>query len=60
MGDPKIFRYTQRWTIETAFDELKSRLRGRAVVLRSKTPVHVRQEIYGILLTHFGVRAMMH
>jgi hypothetical protein len=28
--------------------------------LRSKTPVHVCQEIYGILLAHFGVRAMMH
>jgi hypothetical protein len=52
--------YTQRWTIETAFDELKARLRGRAVVLRSKTPLHVRQEIYGILMAYYGIRALMH
>lgn len=52
--------YTRRWTIETVFDELKSKLRGRGVVLRSQTPEHVRQEIYGMLMAHFGVRAVMH
>lgn len=52
--------YTRRWTIETVFDELKSKLRGRGVVLRSQTPEHTRQEIYGMLMAHFGVRAAMH
>jgi len=52
--------YTKRWTIETVFDELKTKLRGHAVVLRSKTPEHIRQEVYGMLMAHFGVRAVMH
>jgi len=51
--------YHRRWTIETVFAELKSTLRGHAIVLRGKTPEHIRQEIYGILMAHFGVRAFM-
>jgi hypothetical protein len=30
--------YHERWEIETAFDELKTHLRGRQITLRSKTP----------------------
>lgn len=30
--------YHERWEIETAFDELKTHLRGARIVLRSKTP----------------------
>lgn len=52
--------YPQRWEIETAFDEFKTHLRGRAVVLRSKTPDLVRQEFYGLLLAHYAVRGLMH
>lgn len=52
--------YQQRWEIEGAFDELKVHLRGPRVVLRSKTPDLVRQELYGLLLAHFAVRALMH
>ena len=52
--------YMERWEIETAFDEFKTHLRGRAVVLRSKTPDLVRQEFYGLLLTHYAVRGLMH
>jgi len=52
--------YTERWEIETAFDEFKTHLRGRAVVLRSKTPDLVRQEFYGLLLAHYAVRGLMH
>jgi Transposase DDE domain/Insertion element 4 transposase N-terminal len=51
--------YHRRWTIETVFAELKTTLRGNAIVLRGKTPEHIRQEIYGILMAHFGVRAFM-
>jgi hypothetical protein len=52
--------YRERWEIETAFDELKTHLRGRRVVLRSKTPDLVRQEFYGLLLAHFAVRGLIH
>lgn len=52
--------YHQRWEIETAFDELKTHLRGRQVVLRSKTPDLVFQEFYGLLLAHYAVRGLMH
>jgi hypothetical protein len=51
--------YNKRWTIETVFAELKTTLRGNAIVLRGKTPEHIRQEVYGILMAHFGVRAFM-
>ena len=52
--------YVERWEIETAFDEFKTHLRGRTVVLRSKTPELVIQEFYGLLLAHYAVRALMH
>ncbi|HEX2832633.1 MAG TPA: IS4 family transposase [Thermoanaerobaculia bacterium] len=52
--------YSERWTIETAFDELKTHLRGSNVVLRSKLPKLVRQDVFGLLLAHFGVRFVMH
>lgn len=52
--------YHERWEIENAFDELKVHLRGRDVVLRSKTPDLVKQELYGLLLAHFAVRGLMY
>ena len=52
--------YHERWEIETAFGEFKTHLRGRRIVLRSKTPELVRQEFYGLLLAHFAVRGLMH
>lgn len=53
--------YHGRWEMEGAFDELKTHLRGgSAVVLRSKTPELVRQEVYGLLLAHYAVRGLMH
>lgn len=52
--------YHERWEIETAFDELKTHLRGAQRVLRSKTPELVQQEAWGFLLTHFALRALMH
>lgn len=52
--------YHDRWEIETAFDELKTHLRGANIVLRSKRPDLVRQEFYGLLLAHFAVRGLMH
>jgi hypothetical protein len=52
--------YHERWEIENAFDELKVHLRGREVVLRSKTPDLVMQEFYGLLLAHYAIRGLMH
>jgi hypothetical protein len=52
--------YHERWEIETAFDELKTHLRGVQIVLRSKTPDLVRQEFYGLLMAHFAIRGLMH
>ena len=52
--------YHERWEIETAFDELKTHLRGARIVLRSKRPDLVQQEFYGLLLTHFAIRGLMH
>ncbi len=52
--------YHERWEIETAFDELKTHLRGPRIVLRSKTPELVRQEFYGLILAHFAIRGLMH
>jgi hypothetical protein len=51
--------YLERWEVEGVFDELKTHLRGGQVVLRSKTPSLVHQEIYGLLLAHRAVRTLM-
>jgi len=51
--------YARRWTIETMFDELKVRIGGPKLLLRSATPDLVEQDIYGLLLAHFGVRHEM-
>ncbi|HZL26607.1 MAG TPA: IS4 family transposase [Acidobacteriaceae bacterium] len=52
--------YHERWEIETAFDELKTHLRGAQIVLRSKTPELVRQEFYGLMMAHYAIRGLMH
>ena len=52
--------YQERWEMETAFDELKTHLRGARRVLRSKTPELVRQEVWGLLLAHFAIRTLMY
>jgi len=52
--------YHQRWEIETSLDELKTHLRGAQIVLRSKTPELVKQEFFGLLMTHYAIRSLMH
>ncbi|MFD5329597.1 IS4 family transposase, partial [Streptomyces sp. NPDC127092] len=52
--------YAQRWEIENTFDELKTHQRGPGVVLRSKTPDGVIQEVYGHLCVHYAIRTLMH
>lgn len=51
--------YAKRWTIETVFEELKVRIGGPKLLLRSATPDLIEQDVYGLLLAHFGVRHEM-
>jgi hypothetical protein len=51
--------YCERWEEETGNDQLKTCLRGPGSVLRSKSPDMVRQEIYGYLLTHYAISALI-
>ena len=51
--------YHQRWEHETGNDQLKTYLRGPGRVLRSKSPDMVRQEIYGYLLAHHAISALI-
>jgi hypothetical protein len=52
--------YHERWEIENSLGELKTRLRGSRIVLRSKTPQLVRQEFFGFMMAHFAIRGLMH
>ena len=51
--------YHERWECEGLIDEVKTHQRGPARVLRSKSPEMVRQEIWALLLTHYGIRRLM-
>ena len=50
--------YHERWEEESAFREIEIYLRaGKGI--RSKKPELVRQEIYGLFLAHYAIRAFM-
>jgi hypothetical protein len=51
--------YHQRWEAELVFDELKTHQRGPGTILRSRKPELAEQEIWGLLLTHYGIRHLM-
>lgn len=51
--------YHERWECENLIDEVKTHQRGPARVLRSKSPEMIRQEIWALLLTHYGIRRLM-
>jgi hypothetical protein len=53
-----IVLYHERWEEELAIDELKTHLKEK-VVLRSQTPAGVIQEIEGLMVAHYAVRALM-
>jgi len=53
-----IEEYHCRWEEEVAIDEFKTHEIERSV-LRSQTPGGVIQEIYGLMLAHFVLRALM-
>lgn len=52
--------YHERWEIETTYKELKRHLNLSRITLRSKTPELIQQEFWGLLLTHYAVRGVMH
>jgi hypothetical protein len=51
--------YHERWEYEGLIDEVKTHQRGPARVLRSKSPDMVKQEVWALLLTHYGIRVLM-
>jgi hypothetical protein len=54
-----VHLYHERWEIELAIDELDTHQRPVQRPLRSKTPQGVIQELYGLLLAHYLIRALM-
>ncbi len=55
----ETLRVYERWEFELGVDELKTHQRTPKLPLRSKRPVGVIQEVYGLLLAHYVVRAVM-
>jgi hypothetical protein len=56
--------YPRRWDEEIALDEIKTHLGdaatvNRPLILRSRTPERVEQEIYGLLIAYNAVRRLM-
>ena len=51
--------YRERWEIESVFAEIKTHQRGARVVLSSKTPEGIRQQIWAHLLVHRALRELM-
>jgi hypothetical protein len=51
--------YHERWEHETGNAQLKTYLRGPGKILRSKSPDMVKQEIWGYLLTHYAISALI-
>ena len=54
-----IALYHERWELELGYDEIKTHLLAREEALRSRSPVGVRQEIWGILIAYNLVRLEM-
>jgi hypothetical protein len=51
--------YHQRWEEETGIDQVKTHLRGSGRVLRSQSPDLVYAEIWGYLLVHYAISALI-
>jgi hypothetical protein len=50
--------YAQRWQAEQTFREIKTIQQGRDYVLRSRSPILVRQEIWAHLTLHAALRRL--
>jgi hypothetical protein len=51
--------YRARWEIETALGSLKTQMKGAGIVLRSKTPDGVVQEVWALLCAYHAVRDLI-
>lgn len=51
--------YHERWELELGYDEIKTHMLAREEAIRSRTPLGVRQEIWGIALAYNLVRREM-
>ena len=58
-ADQLAAAYAQRWEEETAFDQLKTHLRGPGRVLRSRLPDLVHQEIWAWLIVHYAIATLI-
>jgi hypothetical protein len=54
-----ICAYHERWEIEITIDEIDTHQRLQPGPLRSRKPVGVIQELYGLLIAHYIIRACM-
>ena len=54
-----VCAYHERWEIELTIDEIDTHQRLVQHPLRSQKPGGVIQELYGLLLAHYAVRALM-
>lgn len=52
--------YAQRWEVETSIKEIKTYQGRPNMVLRSKKPDGVLQELYGFLVVHYVIRWLIH
>lgn len=52
--------YHERWEDETVLAEVKVTMPGGRLMLRSRRPDLIMQEVYGLLLTHFAIRQLMY
>jgi hypothetical protein len=50
--------YHERWESENGYAELKTRLRGAAFILRSRSPEMVRQELFAFLTVYQALCAL--
>src|SRR3974390_2578744 len=51
--------YAQRWEYEMSLREIETQMLEPGGGLRSKSPDLLRQELWGLLLTHFAIRSLM-
>jgi len=54
-----VLAYHERWEVEITIDELDTHQRLPQRPLRSKKPVGVIQELYGLLIAHYAIRRIM-
>lgn len=55
-----VVAYHERWEVEITIDETDTHQRRPLRPFRSRTPLGVLQEFYGLLLAHYAIRAIMH